>query len=96
MVPALYDGDIVLVQRRGRVGGATPRSGSVVVARFRSMPQQLVIKRAVASRDGGWLLASDNPFASGDSSVHGLADVEGVARLRWSRGLVWPRRLHSG
>ena len=77
MVPALRDGDCLLVRRGARV-----RSGDLVVARFRERPDLLVVKRAVETRDGGWLLASDNPFAEGPS---GVADVEARVLLRY-----WP------
>ena len=84
MVPALHDGDCVVVRRRARV-----RPGDVVVARFRSRPDLLVVKRAVESSDGGWLLASDNPFAEGPS---GVADVEATVLLRY---WPWPPRKVS-
>ena len=77
MVPALRDGDCVVVRRRARV-----RPGDVVVARYRSRPDLLVVKRAVEASDGGWLLASDNPFVDGPS---GVADVEARVLLRY-----WP------
>ena len=83
MVPALRDGDCLLV-----LYGAAVRTGDVVVARYRSRPGLLVVKRAVAAQDGGWLLASDNPFAEGPA---GVADVAARAVLRY-----WPlppRRL---
>ena len=73
MVPTLYDGDCLLVGRGLRV-----RAGDVVVARFRERPDLLVVKRAVREQDGGWELASDNPYAAGPS---GVADVE--ARVLW-------------
>jgi len=57
MVPALRAGDCLVVRR-----GAPVRTGDVVVARYRSRPELVVVKRAVEPRDGGWLLASDNPF----------------------------------
>ena len=77
MVPALRDGDCLVVRR-----GALVRPGDVVVARYRSRPELLVVKRAVQPQDGGWLLASDNPFVEGPS---GVADVEARALLRY-----WP------
>jgi len=77
MVPALRDGDCVVVRRRARV-----RPGDVVVARYRSRPDLLVVKRAVEASSGGWLLASDNPFVDGPS---GVADVEARVLLRY-----WP------
>lgn len=79
MVPALYDGDCLLVVRRRRV-----RPGDLVVARFRERPELLVVKRAVTAQAGGWLLASDNPYAPGPS---GVGDVEARVLLRY-----WPLR----
>jgi phage repressor protein C with HTH and peptisase S24 domain len=79
MVPALLDGDCLLVLYGGRA-----RPGSLVVGRFRARPELLVVKRAVRVMDGGWELASDNPFADGPT---GVADVEGTVLLRY-----WPPR----
>ena len=75
MVPALRTGDCLLVRRGARV-----RPGDVVVARYRSRPDLLVVKRAVEPADGGWLLSSDNPFVEGPD---GVADVEARALLRY-------------
>jgi hypothetical protein len=77
MVPTLRSGDCLLTWRTARV-----RSGAVVVARFRARPELLVVKRAVRARDGGWELASDNPFVPGPT---GVADVEARVLLRY-----WP------
>jgi phage repressor protein C with HTH and peptisase S24 domain len=77
MVPTLRGGDCLLVRRGGPI-----RPGHVVVARFRSRPELLVVKRAVERREGGWLLASDNPFGDGPT---GIADVEARVLLRY-----WP------
>ena len=88
MVPTLRDGDLVLV-----LLGASARPGDVVLARFRSMPDRLVLKRALAFRDGAWELVSDNEFAGGDSRAHGPADVEGRALVRISVGSRRPRRV---
>jgi phage repressor protein C with HTH and peptisase S24 domain len=82
MSPALKDGDFLLVLWGGRV-----RPGAVVVGRYRERPELLVVKRAVEPRDGGWLLASENPFVEGPS---GVADVEGRVLLRY-----WPVRRRS-
>jgi phage repressor protein C with HTH and peptisase S24 domain len=82
MSPALKDGDFLLVAYGARI-----RPGDVVVARFRERPELLVVKRAVEPRDGGWLLASDNPFAEGPS---GVADVEARVLLRY-----WPLRARA-
>jgi phage repressor protein C with HTH and peptisase S24 domain len=86
MVPTLRDGDTVIVWRRARV-----RPGDVVLATFRTLPDRLVLKRAVRVTDGGWWVASDNTFAGGDSAAHGAAEVHGRVVLRISRGL--PRRV---
>ena len=81
MVPTLRDGDAVLVRRGGRV---TP--GAVVVGRFRSRPDLLVVKRAAHEVDSGWWLTGDNELVTDDSRAYGVADVEGRVVLRW-----WPR-----
>ena len=78
MVPTLYDGDQLLVGYGWRV-----RPGDLVVARFRSLPDVLVVKRAVEPYDGGWLLASDNPYAPQPA---GAADVEARVLLRYRKG----------
>jgi len=87
MVPTLRDGDVVVVRHGARI-----RPADVVLARFRTLPDRYVIKRAVRAQDGGWWLASDNPAAAGDSAVHGVADVHARAVLRL-RGRSLPRRL---
>jgi phage repressor protein C with HTH and peptisase S24 domain len=81
MVPSLRDGDVVIVRH-----GRAVRPGDLVLARYRSMPERYVLKRAVRRADGGWWLASDNPAAGGDSTVHGVADVLACVVLRWRRG----------
>lgn len=87
MVPTLRDGDAVVVRH-----GAPIRPGDVVLARYRSMPERHVLKRAVREVDGGWWLSSDNEAAGGDSAAHGVADVLARAVLRLRRGSV-PRRV---
>lgn len=87
MVPTLRDGDVVLVRH-----GAQVRVGDVVLARYRSLPDRYVVKRAVRPADGGWWLASDNPAAGGDSAAHGVADVLARVVLRRRRGKL-PRRV---
>ncbi|HET6534085.1 MAG TPA: S26 family signal peptidase [Actinoplanes sp.] len=81
MAPALRDGDALLVRRGGRV-----REGQAVVARFRSRPDLLVVKRAVREQDGGWWVQGDNEFVADDSRRYGVADVIGRVWLRY-----WPR-----
>jgi SOS-response transcriptional repressor LexA len=86
MLPTLRDGDCLLVRR-----GATIRPGDLVVARLRERPEVLVVKRAVESAAGGWLLAPDNPAVEGHGLTGGLGDVEAKVVLRY-----WPlpvRRL---
>jgi phage repressor protein C with HTH and peptisase S24 domain len=82
MVPTLRHGDTVLVRPAAPV-----RPGDVVLARFRALPDRFVVKRAVREAEGGWWLASDNEFAGGDSTVHGVADVHGRVIVRLRRGL---------
>jgi nickel-type superoxide dismutase maturation protease len=85
MAPTLSDGDAVLIWRGARV-----RPGDVVVARFRTRPDLLVVKRAVRAQEGGWWLRGDNEFGTDDSRAYGVADVIGRVYLRyWPR----PRRL---
>ena len=89
MVPTLYDGDVVVVRRTTRI-----RSGDVVLARFRDLPERLVVKRAVAPDSSGWHVRSDNETAGGDSRTHGPADVVGRIVWRWSaRATRRPRWL---
>ena len=86
MVPTLRSGDHVLVRY-----GAEITTGDVVLARYRSLPDRYVVKRTLEREDGGWLVASDNPFAGGDSATHGVADVVGKVILRLRPGI--PRRI---
>lgn len=84
MLPVLAEGDSILVRRRGRV-----RSGDVVMARFRELPEVLVVKRAVEAVDGGWRLESENPAVEGHGVTTGVGDVEGVVEWRYR---PWPPR----
>jgi phage repressor protein C with HTH and peptisase S24 domain len=86
MVPTVRHGDTVVVRRGARI-----RPGNVVLARFRALPDRLVVKRAVRATGDGWWLASDNTFAGGDSETHGVADVQGRVLLTFRHGL--PRRV---
>lgn len=81
MVPTLRHGDALLVRRTGRV-----RAGDVVVARFRTRPDLLVVKRVVRAHAGGWWVESDNSFTVDDSRAYGPADVVGRVVCRW-----WPK-----
>ena len=79
MVPTLRHGDVVIVRH-----GAPVRPGDLVIGTFRSLPDRLVVKRAVRAVDEGWWLASDNDATAGDSETYGVADVTArvVLRLR--------------
>jgi nickel-type superoxide dismutase maturation protease len=76
MAPTLRAGDALLVRRGARV-----RAGDVVVARFRSRPDLLVVKRAIREQDGGWWLRGDNDLVTDDSRAYGVADV--IGRVLW-------------
>jgi len=82
MAPTLRHGDAVLARR----GGRDPRPGDVVLARFRTRPELLVIKRVARPESSGWWLTSDNALVAEDSRAYGVADVEARVLLRW-----WPR-----
>lgn len=88
MLPALRPGDCLVVRGPRRV-----RAGDVVVARFPSRPDLLVVKRAVRPADGGlWWVEGDNPAVTDDSRRYGAAEVVGRVVLRY---WPWPpsRRL---
>jgi phage repressor protein C with HTH and peptisase S24 domain len=87
MSPTLRAGDVVLVRH-----GAVVRPGDVVLARYRSMPDRSVLKRAIRPVHDGWWLGSDNAAAGGDSERHGVADVDARVVLRWRAGALLPRR----
>jgi nickel-type superoxide dismutase maturation protease len=91
MAPAVRSGDRVLV-RRVAPGGRV-RAGAVVLARFPSRPELLVVKRVARPVEGGHWVEGDNPFVTDDSRAFGVAVVVGrvVGRL-WPRpGRVPPR-----
>jgi phage repressor protein C with HTH and peptisase S24 domain len=78
MAPTLHSGDALLVRRGGRV-----RVGDVVVARFRSRPDLLVVKRIVRPEGDGWWLVGDNQLIGDDSRAYGVADVIGRVLIRY-------------
>ncbi|MBM2621154.1 S26 family signal peptidase [Actinoplanes sp. LDG1-06] len=78
MAPALRSGDALVVRRGGRA-----RAGDVVVARFRSRPDLLVVKRAVREQAGGWWIEGDNTLVEDDSRAYGVADVIGRVWFRY-------------
>jgi hypothetical protein len=88
MTPTLRDGDLLLVRT-----GSPVRAGDVVLAMFASLPDRYVVKRAAYPQGDGWWLTSDNSFAAGDSSVHGIGLVHGRAVLRLPRGSWRPHRV---
>jgi phage repressor protein C with HTH and peptisase S24 domain len=81
MAPTLRDGDAVLAWR-----GGDPRPGDIVLARFPSRVDLLVVKRAVRPDGPLWWVAGDNPYGSDDSRTYGPAEVIGRVILRY-----WPR-----
>ena len=80
MLPTLRPGDCLLVLRRGRV-----RPGAVVVARFPSRPELLVVKRALRPAGRLWEVRGDNAAVTDDSRRYGPAEVLGRVVLRY-----WP------
>lgn len=78
MAPTLRAGDALLVRRGGRV-----RPGDIVVARFRTRPDLLVVKRVVRAQEDGWWLRGDNEFVTDDSRAFGVADVIGRVLFRY-------------
>jgi phage repressor protein C with HTH and peptisase S24 domain len=78
MAPTLRSGDALIVRRDARV-----RNGDVVVARFRTRPDLLVVKRAVRPQDGGWWIQGDNTLIEDDSRAYGVADVIGRVLIRY-------------
>lgn len=80
MVPTLRSGDLILVRRTTSV-----RPGDVVVARFRSRPDLLVVKRVARPEGGGWWLVGDNGLTTDDSRAYGAASVVGRVVGRY-----WP------
>jgi nickel-type superoxide dismutase maturation protease len=91
MSPTVRHGDRLLV-RRVRSAGAV-RPGDVVLARFPSRPELLVVKRVRRAVRGGHWVEGDNPLVADDSRAFGVAVVVGtvVARLRPRPGRL-PRR----
>ena len=84
MSPTVRAGDRLLA-RRVRPG-APVRTGDVVLARFPSRPELLVVKRVRRAVDGGHWVEGDNAFVTDDSRSFGAAVV--VGRVV---GRLWPR-----
>ena len=84
MSPTLRSGDLLLVRR---VRPSDPvRPGDVVLARFPSRPELLVVKRVRRAVPGGYWIEGDNPLVTDDSRAFGTAVVVGRVVLR-----LWPR-----
>ena len=84
MSPTVRHGDRLLVRRVDRAGAVAP--GDVVLARFPSRPDLLVVKRVRRAVPGGHWVEGDNPLVADDSRAFGTADVVGRVVLR-----LWPR-----
>jgi nickel-type superoxide dismutase maturation protease len=84
MAPAVRSGDRLLVRRVPP--GARLRPGAVVLARFPSRPELLVVKRIARAVDGGHWVEGDNAFVTDDSRAFGVAVVVG-----WVVCRLWPR-----
>jgi phage repressor protein C with HTH and peptisase S24 domain len=80
MMPTLVDGDALVAYPARRV-----RPGDVVVARFRSRPDLLVVKRAIRPYMDGWWIEGDNPLLTDDSRRYGEAVVLGRVLFRYWR-----------
>lgn len=80
MAPTVRHGDRLLFRRVStRVG---VRTGDVVLARFPSRPELLVVKRVVRPVPGGHWVEGDNPWVTDDSRTYGSAVVVGRAVAR--------------
>jgi nickel-type superoxide dismutase maturation protease len=83
MSPTVRSGDRLLVRRVTSPDAV--RSGDVVVARFPSRPDLLVVKRVRRAMPGGHWVEGDNPFVEDDSRAFGVAVVVGRVVTR-----LWP------
>ena len=84
MSPTVRHGDRLLVRRLRSAAPARP--GDVVLARFRSRPELLVVKRVHRAVPGGHWVQGDNRFVEDVSRAFGPAVV--VGRVV---GRLWPR-----
>jgi nickel-type superoxide dismutase maturation protease len=84
MSPTVRSGDRLLVRRLRASGDVQP--GDVVLARFPSRPDLLVVKRVRRAVEGGHWVEGDNRFVTDDSRAYGAAVVLGRVV-----GRVWPR-----
>ncbi|MGZ6917560.1 MAG: S26 family signal peptidase [Oryzihumus sp.] len=90
MAPTVRHGDRLLVRRMR--SAASVRPGDVVLARFPSRPDLLVVKRVRRAVPGGHWVEGDNPLVADDSRAFGAAVVVGrvVCRLRPRPGRLAP------
>jgi nickel-type superoxide dismutase maturation protease len=84
MSPTVRSGNRLLARRVGPEDAVRP--GDVVVARFPSRPDLLVVKRVRRAVPGGHWVEGDNAFVRDDSRQYGAAVV--VGRVV---GRLWPR-----
>ena len=84
MAPTVRSGDRLLVRRVRSTGAVRP--GDVVLARFPSRPELLVVKRVRRAVPGGHWVEGDNSLVTDDSRAFGTAVV--VGRVV---GRMWPR-----
>jgi nickel-type superoxide dismutase maturation protease len=84
MSPTVRHGDRLLVRRVGSADAVRP--GDVVLARFPSRPELLVVKRVRRAVPGGHWVEGDNPHVTDDSRAFGAAVVVGRVVTR-----LWPR-----
>ena len=84
MAPTVHSGDRLLVRRVRSSRGV--RRGDVVLARFPTRPELLVVKRVRRAVPGGHWVEGDNPLVTDDSRAFGTAVVVGRVVLR-----LWPR-----
>ena len=84
MAPTVRSGDRLLVRRVHSTRGVRP--GDVVLARFPSRPELLVVKRVRRVVPDGHWVEGDNPLVTDDSRSYGTAVVVGRVVCR-----LWPR-----
>jgi signal peptidase I len=84
MSPTVRHGDRLLARRVDARGAVRPED--VVLARFPSRPELLVVKRVRRAVPGGHWVEGDNEFVADDSRAFGPAVV--VGRIV---GRLWPR-----
>lgn len=91
MTPTLHDGDALVVYPVRRV-----RAGDVVIARFTSRPDLLVVKRAIRPYRGGWWIEGDNSLVADDSRKYGEAVVMARVLFRYWRAPSGSARFRQG